>query len=529
MPSQPRPTPGPGAGAPAQESRGTAATARPVRRRVLTALTAVLVWAAIAAPTALVTFLDGARQTVIAGHEAVVSPTLDGWATVRLGPFLPSLRHPTPGSVGVDVELGRTPLTTYGELGQRYAFLAAQPEGQIAKVEGLVVDMALEAALVGAVAGLLPLGLWLLLGRRRRRELVATRQRAALTASTVALVLVVATAGLVRPWQGSPTTPEQWSSLGSALPAGIALPPDAAGVEIEGSLLTSGSRRLVESAIDSYRKGLLFYQRAVDDLTSVAEEVRRPEEGDTVAVLVSDRHDNIGMDPVARAVADLGGATVLLDAGDDTSTGSSWEAFSLESLAEAFSSYDERYLVTGNHDHGDFVGGQAADLGFTVMDGEVAEAAGDIRLLGVGDPRSSGLGSWRDETGLSFADVGDRLAEAACAADADGERVGTLLVHDANLGRAALERGCTDLVVAGHLHDVVGPERVEGDNGQVGHSFTTGTTGGAAYAVALGTKPRREATVSLLTYRDGVPVGVQSLVLSPLGAWSVRPYVALED
>ena len=38
-------------------------------------------------------------------------------------------------------------------------------------------------------------------------------------------------------------------------------------------------------------------------------------------LLVSDRHDNIGMDQVARAVADAGGATAVFDAGDDTSTG----------------------------------------------------------------------------------------------------------------------------------------------------------------------------------------------------------------
>ena len=222
-----------------------------------------------------------------------------------------------------------------------------------------------------------------------------------------------------------------------------------------------------------------------------------------------------------------GGASVLLDAGDDTSTGSSWEAFSLESLDEAFASFDERYLVTGNHDHGSSVAGQAADLGFTVMDAEVVDAADDIRLLGVADPRSSGLGSWRTETGLSFDEVGARLADTACAADEDGERVGTLLVHDANLGRETLARGCTDLVVGGHLHDIIGPERVVGENGRVGHRFTTGTTGGAAYAVALGTKPRREATVSLLTYRAGTPVGVQSLVLSPLGDWTVGEYADL--
>ena len=480
---------------------------RPTRRRVLLGLLGLAVWAAIALPTALVTFLDSSRQTVVAGHEAVVSPTLDGWAVVHLGPFLPGLRHPTPGPVGVSVELGRTPLTSYGELGQRYAFIAAQPEGQIAKVGDLVRDMAIEAAVVGTLAGLVPVGVWLLLGARRRRELVATRRRTAATIAVGGLVVGVAAVVLLRPWQGSATTPESWSPLATALPAGVSLPAEAAQVEIEGGLLSSSTRRLVESAIDSYRTGLEFYQQAVDDLASVAEQVHRPEEGETVAVLVSDRHDNIGMDPVARAVADVGGATVLLDAGDDTSTGSSWEAFSLESLDEAFASFDERYLVTGNHDHGSFVAGQAADLGFTVMDAEVVEAADGIRLLGVADPRSSGLGNWREETGLSFDDVGQRLADTACAADEDGERVGTLLVHDANLGRETLARGCTDLVVAGHLHDTIGPERVVGENGRVGHRFTTGTTGGAAYAVALGTKPRREATVSLLTYRDGDPWG----------------------
>ena len=503
-------------------------TPRPARRRVLFGLLGVVAWAVVALPTGLVTFLDSSRQTVVAGHEAVVSPTLDGWAAVHLGPFLPGLRHPTSGPIGVSVELGRTPLTTYGELGQRYAFIAAQPEGQIAKVEGLVREMALEAAAVGALAGLVPVAVWFVLGRRRRAELVATRPRALATGVTIVLILGVAGAGLIRPWQGSTTTPESWSSLATELPAGVELPTEAELVEIEGGLLSSSTRQLVESAINSYRKGLDFYQQAVDDLGAVSEQVRRPEDGETVAVLVSDRHDNIGMDPVARAVADVGGATALLDAGDDTSTGSSWEAFSLESLGEAFSSFDQRYLATGNHDHGGFISQQAEDLGFTVMDAEVVEAFDGVRLLGVADPRSSGLGSWREETGLSFAEVGDRLADTACAADEDGERVSTVLVHDANLARETLARGCTDLVVSGHLHDIVGPERVVGENGQIGYRFTTGTTGGAAYAVAIGTKPRREATVSLVTYRDGAPVGVQSLVLSPLGAWTVGDYDELD-
>ena len=159
-----------------------------------------------------------------------------------------------------------------------------------------------------------------------------------------------------------------------------------------------------------------------------------PRTGETVALLVSDRHDNIGMDRVARAIGDAVGAEVVLDAGDDTSTGAPWEAFSLDSLAGAFEDWD-RFGVAGNHDHGTFVSTYLADQGWTMLDGEAVEAPWGGTLLGVDDPRSSGLGSWRDESGLSFTEVGERLADAACAAAEDGERVSTVLVHDANLGR----------------------------------------------------------------------------------------------
>ena len=100
-----------------------------------------------------------------------------------------------------------------------------------------------------------------------------------------------------------------------------------------------------------------------------------------------------------------------------------------------------------------------------MLDGETLLGPAGIRLLGVDDPRSSGLGNWRDETGLSFTEVGDRLADAACEAQDAGRRVATVVVHDANLGAAVLERGCADLVVGGHTHVQDGPTRVEGEQG----------------------------------------------------------------
>lgn len=490
----------------------------------------MLAWALVAVPVTALVFLNSSRATVLATHEAVVHPAVDGWAVVDLGPFLPSFRYPSGGRLGARIELGKSSATSYDELVQRYAFIAGQPEGQIAKVSATIESLAVEAAVVGTVAGLVAPGVWFLVGPRRRRELRSSPRAAAgllvTGAVTVALLVAVST----RPWADDvdPLAPVTWEPIAAALPE-VRVPLEAEPLQVDAGLLTQGTKRLVESALDSYRTSSDFYREAADEVAALADQVRAAEDGETVAVLVSDRHDNIQMDPVARAVADVAGATVLLDAGDDTSTGSSWEAFSLESLDEAFDDFEHRFHVAGNHDNGDFVTEQADELGFTTLDGEVAEGPDGLRVLGVGDPRSSGLGTWRDETGLSFEEVSERLAEAACDADEDGERVSTLLVHDADYGTPALERGCVDLVLAGHLHVVVGPEPVIGDDGRLGHSFTTGTTGGAAYAIAIGTKPRRDATVSLVTYREGRPVGVQWVSLSPLGDFTVSPWVELAD
>jgi predicted phosphodiesterase len=488
----------------------------------------VLGWVVVAVPVTVLVFLNSSRTTVLATHEATVRPTVNGWAMVDLGPFLPSFRYPTGGPLGAEIELGKTSATSYDELVQRYALLASRPEGQIAKVADTIQDLAVSAAIVGGLCGLAVPAAWFLLGARRRRELVRS-PRAALPLVAVGTVgLGLVTVAATHPWSQDTAGVAEvtWQQISEALPD-VPIPEEAQPLEVDAGLLTQGTKRLVESALDSYRTSSEFYREATDEVAGLAGQVHVAAEGETVAVVVSDRHDNILMDPVASAIAELAGATLLLDAGDDTSTGSSWEAFSIESLDKAFEDIDDRFFVAGNHDHGDFITRQAAELGFTPLEGEVVEGPDDIRLLGVGDPRSSGLGNWRDETGLSFDEVSDRLADAACAADEDGERVSTILVHDADSGAEALARGCADLVVAGHLHEVVGPDAVEADDGRVGYSFTTGTTGGAAYAIAIGTKPRRDATVSLVTYREGRPVGVQTISLSPLGDFTVGRYTTL--
>ncbi len=497
----------------------------PPPRRILKLLTYVGAWLVLSVAIAATIFVHSERNVEIASHEATLSPNFSGEVVARMGPVLPDLRIDSDSPVGVDIELGKTDASTLEELTARYAAIASQPEGQIAVVTRAVTVMALSALVQGAAFGALPLIAWGLVGRERRRELfLGLRSRQGVVAGTVAVAL--GAAFVVPLGWGRVTLPaDRWIPLADFVGPEVTLPAEAARVQISADATTDESRRLVESAISGYQQSLTFYSgvaKAAADL-----DLRQPEAGESVAILVSDRHDNIGMDKVARAVAETAGATSVLDAGDDTSTGSRWEAFSLDSLAAQFKDFKGRWAVAGNHDNGRFVRKHLEDLGWTYFDDKVIDGPGDSRILGIDDPRSSGLGNWRDEKGLSFAEVGERLADAACTADKDGERVNTLLVHDANLGKAALSRGCVDLVVGGHVHVQSGPTAVTAEDGRVGYTYTVGTTGGAAYAIALGSKLRRPASIALITYRDARPVGIQSITLQTNGRWDVDPWAAL--
>ncbi len=500
-------------------------------RRVLIGTAHVVVWALVSLACATAIFLNSSRETTLASHDAVIRPDLSGDVVLLTGPVLPDVRVPSVGRIGVTVQLGKTDAPSTDDLIERYALIASQPEGPEARVQEVLSDLVVDSLVRGAALGLVPIVLWLLIGHNRRRVLFARPRR---RPRSIALVLSLVVIGVlvVRPSgqdEERLDSEEQWQPLASFLGPDVPLPEELDGVEVRGDVTTSQTRRLIESAVGTYEEGQTFYRDAAEAAADL--ELRAPDEGETVVLLVSDRHDNIGMDRVARAVGDAAGAEAVFDAGDDTSTGSTWEAFSLDSLDAAFDDgpyAESRWAVTGNHDHGAFVGDYLADHGWSMLDGEVVDGPAGIRLLGVGDPRSSGLGSWRDESGLSFDEVADRLADEACRADEDGDRITTILVHDANMGDEALERGCTDLVIGGHLHVQSGPTEVTGENGAVGYSYTTGTTGGAAYAIAVGAAIRRPAGITLLTYSDGRPVGVQPVTLDTNGTFTVGDYVELD-
>lgn len=175
-------------------------------------------------------FLGSTRTLVVAGHDTEVRPMFDSHVVVRTGPLIPDVRRPVDALVGVELDLGKTREASLPSLLQRYAFLGAHPEAQVAKVEDAVQEMALAAALRALALGAGPVAVWFLLGARRRRELLRalpTRRGVVTAALVTALPLM-----LWQPWQGEPTTEDDarsWLAIEEWL--GLPVPTEAETLE----------------------------------------------------------------------------------------------------------------------------------------------------------------------------------------------------------------------------------------------------------------------------------------------------------
>jgi len=498
------------------------------------ALALLLLFGATSLAVAVASFRADSRVVVIGAHTTTVSPALDGYATLDFGPLVPRFRVPTdePFGLGVHIDVGDTDVGSLDELIHRDALIASQPGGEVRRIRAVVAAMALDAAVrglgVGVLATLGAAALWRLVGAERRGELVSAarrvradpRPRPLLVAVATVAVLSLATAAAVLPGDDSAESASgaaEWVSVPELFPD-LPLDDRLRVVEVSTGAATEGGVELVDSALSTYRASVDFYGALTDRVADIADQIRQPEDSDTVALLVADRHNNIGMDPVARAVADIGGATLLLDAGDDTSTGGDWETFSINSLADAFSGL-EVVVAPGNHDAGGAITHAYEDAGFTVLDGEPVTVEG-IRFLGAPDPRSSGLTADGGEGVESITELAERLARAAC----DAGDVSVVLVHSPAAGMAAAESGCVDLMLTGHVHRQIGPDTAYSPDGRATTSYSNGTTGGAAYAFALGSALRREAQVTLVTFREGRPVGLQPVSFATDGTIEVAEY-----
>jgi hypothetical protein len=204
-----------------------------VRRRLLRVLGWLLAWAVVAVPAWAVLFTHSSEEMVVASHDARVHPTFDGRIRLDMGPYLPDLRTSSGGRIGVAVEMRKTTASTTAELAERYAAIAARPGAEERRVTRAVTGLALDAALRAAVIGLVPIGLWLLLGPRRRAELLRRPGRRPLAMSLSGAVVVVLL--VAQPWgrEHESVTEDVWLPMQDAVPD-ITVPEELTGWEIQG-------------------------------------------------------------------------------------------------------------------------------------------------------------------------------------------------------------------------------------------------------------------------------------------------------
>ena len=206
--------------------------------RVLRGLGLAAVWLVVALASGAAIFLGSSREVVLASHDSVVRPTLDGWVVISTGPVLPDVRIDSGTPVGVDVTLGKTTVESPEALVERYAFIAGQPEGSVAKARAAVGDMAYDAAVRGTLIGLVPVVVWLLVGPARRQELWrGARGRRGIA---VGVALVVAGVLVWEPWQPeepSVQADETWEDLDAFLDGQVSLPESLPRVQVRQELL----------------------------------------------------------------------------------------------------------------------------------------------------------------------------------------------------------------------------------------------------------------------------------------------------
>ncbi|TCO51701.1 putative MPP superfamily phosphohydrolase [Kribbella antiqua] len=505
------------------------------RLRAITPWAALgLLWLVTSVFVGVLGFANDSERVTIGAHAATVSPTFDGHATLDLGAVLPRLRIATDTAfgIGVNVDVQETDANNLTELLNRDALIASQPDGEIARIQQVVQEMAVDNAVAGAGSGLLVAvvvaTIWTMLGPRRRRELVhyvhTHERRVEHRAIVVLVAMLITIASIFGPGQMRPAEvpPTEWRPLAELLPE-LSFDERLTGVEVAAGFSTTGGVGVIRTAVETYERSTEFYGKLKERVSQVGGRIHQATEDETVALLVSDRHDNIGMDPFAAEVAKVAGAKVLIDAGDDSSSGQSWEVFSIHSLRQHFRDL-KVVAVAGNHDAGGHIEDAMRKNGFTVLDSKPVEVEG-IRFLGDSDPTKTGLGSADQPGDETIAEQSERLANVACDQPSD-KRISTFVVHDPSSFADTATRGCATLLLSGHLHRQVGPEH-KVVNGLPVTTYTNSTTGGAAYAFALGYTLRRPGEVTLITYSKGQPIGLQTVTAELTGDITVGAYTPL--
>ena len=453
-------------------------------------------------------------------HEARYDVTTGGLVVVDLGPLgTLEIDSPLPAGLGARVTVEEIPadLTAFDQAAtlsalsqdlQGYLQFFSGPQTTVDHVTRALITDALQRTGLAIVAvGVAGFGLYVLLGRGRRRELSAKLGPRTWEITAGVVILGVVLASLV---SSGPAAPARDSRPTSAVFAGTAL---------EGARITGRLAGVVDTyggqLLDAYRDNTKFYAAANDSLVaawdsraalqdevavdgavgdgatqgenepvggatgadgpvtddSTTGDPAMPEEDLLTLLVVSDLHCNTGMTPLIRTAAERSGATVILNAGDTTMNGTAVEQFCVNSFASAVPDGARMVVSDGNHDSAE-TSAQEKKQGVEVLGGAIVDLDG-LRILGDRDALETRIGEGskvaREETPEEQA---QRLAGTACEAD-DG--VDLLLIHTPRIGNETLDTGCATLQVSGHTHQRADPVQV-GD----GLRYVNGSTAGAA-------------------------------------------------
>lgn len=320
--------------------------------------------------------------------------------------------------------------------------------------------------------------------------------RRALLASSIAVALVVASAGVaVATWNPRSIAEPRYSGLLASAPGLV------------------GSAAQIVGRFDVYREQLAKIVTNVSRLYDVGSSLPAfaPDDSTLRVLHVSDLHLNPAAWDVIRSVTQQFKVDLIIDTGDISDHGSALEA----TFPDGISTLGVPYVfIGGNHDSAIIEISVARQHNALLLHGSPVDVQG-LRIIGDRDPRFTPDKSTRRsrKPAENVLEAGLRLAAAARAAVPP---VQVALVHDP-AAAAALD-GVVPLVLAGHVHKrstylLPGGTRV----------FVQGSTGGAGLRGLEREQPTPiECSVLYLSRADGRLQAWDDITLGGLGLASAE-------